>query len=288
VFAIADVCQSMQYCQQVLEVLERSKCFLLDSYRNILPFRPFSLLVTHLVTKIICLYSKSRGLCFRMSLHSQGRQARRRSLELCLRVLHGDTQIAISVNTVKQEHGNRRSLCWCNSFDTVSRKSETMSRIGILTQLLPNILSMSHHSRRCKCTNFFGGPTERRELSEVWSQSMQRRFAVEDAVQSVLSHNTCGPLWMACIEPLCDVSLVTTPTLQSAVSHWATAARGRLVFRMVPDLRDTLYGLQQGVAANNEIKPEGGEICLVTHKLVLRTQNGDEGVTGEGGTRYHE
>jgi hypothetical protein len=40
VFAIADVCHRTQYYEQVVEGSEWSKCFLLDSHRNLLPFRP--------------------------------------------------------------------------------------------------------------------------------------------------------------------------------------------------------------------------------------------------------
>jgi hypothetical protein len=39
VFTIADVCHRTQYCEQVDEGSERSKCFLPESYRNLLPFR---------------------------------------------------------------------------------------------------------------------------------------------------------------------------------------------------------------------------------------------------------
>jgi hypothetical protein len=55
--AIADVCHRKQYYEQVVEGSERSKCFLTDTYRNLLPFRPSSPLVPHLATKITCLYS---------------------------------------------------------------------------------------------------------------------------------------------------------------------------------------------------------------------------------------
>jgi hypothetical protein len=57
VLVIADVCHRTQYYEQVVEESERSKCFLTDSYRNLLPFRPFSPLVLHLATEITCVYS---------------------------------------------------------------------------------------------------------------------------------------------------------------------------------------------------------------------------------------
>jgi hypothetical protein len=62
VLAIADVCHRTQYYEQVVEGSERNKCFLPESYRNLLPFRPSSPLVLHLATKITCLYSTSIDL----------------------------------------------------------------------------------------------------------------------------------------------------------------------------------------------------------------------------------
>jgi hypothetical protein len=56
VLAIADMCHCMQYYEQVVEGLERSKCFLPHLYRN-LPFQHSSLLVPHVATKIAYLYS---------------------------------------------------------------------------------------------------------------------------------------------------------------------------------------------------------------------------------------
>jgi hypothetical protein len=51
VLAIADVCHRRQYCEQVVEGLERTKCFERDSCRNLLTFRPSSPLVPHLTTR---------------------------------------------------------------------------------------------------------------------------------------------------------------------------------------------------------------------------------------------
>jgi hypothetical protein len=59
VLAIVDVCHLSQYYEQVVEGLERSKCFLPDSYRNLL-FWPSSPFIPHLATMIICVYSKSQ------------------------------------------------------------------------------------------------------------------------------------------------------------------------------------------------------------------------------------
>jgi hypothetical protein len=58
--AIADVCYRTQYNEQVVEGSERSKCFLPDSYRNLLPFRHSTPLVPHLAAKITCLCSRCR------------------------------------------------------------------------------------------------------------------------------------------------------------------------------------------------------------------------------------
>jgi hypothetical protein len=125
-----------------------------------------------------------------------------------------------------------KSYGWVDLHSEFS-KSRTMSSIWVLRQPLPDISRSVRHSHRRKCIDVLGGPIERLELSSCRNLAACRDSSLARVLYFDTKLTGCS-LWMTRTQSFYNFPFLT------AISYWATAAKGRSVLPVVTDLRDML------------------------------------------------